>query len=794
MARLTLKTKGRSRGSERGASPREPSALVERRRFLGTLALLSGAGLAPGLACRAFAQGPEPGRCEPAGALPSASSGKSSCLHTKGQVPDPQGIAFTVQYPGKGPIRLEGHFWYNRDAAAAGRKCPAIVELNPYRRRDGMMSEDSAFYPYFAYFEYLCFRVDLQGSGDSEGLLTDEYTDEELAYCVQVIEQIASHPLCDGNVGMTGTSWSAINSLMVSARDDCPAALKAIVVFCGTDDRYSDDVHFMNGAMMQDNFGWPSSMWGWLSLPPDPLTVGERWKEMWRERIRGADYWFKRWGAHQTRDSYWSATSLLGRYDRVKVPVFIASGYADGYKNPVPRAVKELATAGMPVQGALGPWGHSTNDPGPHFDWLPIATRWWDRWLKGTAPDPQTELPQLTVWLNESKEPDKSCCKKENGRWVAEDSGWADRVREKILYLRPDKSMSGKPPQKPGRRASSSRLLTDTRMLETSSYGHCGNDDLPGDQDEADARSLRFDTAPLTQDLDCFGYPEARLTLSCDAPLACVAVRLCEVSPLTGSSHLVSYRFFNLCYRSGDMSSPQPVEPNVPFHVCIPLNVIGHTFRRGWTIRLSLSPSFFPTLWQTQEAPVVTLHTGPLEGLAPSGLVLPLRAPRAEDQQMRALLPPKQEIACVDSEDYVPTLSEARKAKNTRTVETVRDQGRKGVFLRKVFDSGRYQYGGPLQGLWVDQVAEENYQILEDDPLSQEGLASFRASLDRDGTEGAWHVRCETTVRVWTERDAAGVCQFRYRATVQTFAANGQGVYEPFEEKTVEGSIPRLWV
>jgi len=794
MARVTSRS-GKSHPRDKSPlDPREPAALLERRRFLGVLALLAGAGMAPGLALRALGRDERIQERKPNGSLGAASSGQASCLYTKDKVPDPQEIAFTVQYPGKDPVRLAGHFWYNREAADAGRKCPAIVELNPYRRRDGMMAEDSAYYPYFAYYEYLCFRVDLQGSGDSEGLLTDEYTQEELAYCVQVIEQIARHALCDGNVGMTGASWSAINSLMVSARDDCPEALKAIVAFCGTDDRYSDDVHYMNGAMMQDNFGWPSSMWGWLSLPPDPVTAGDGWKELWRERIRKADYWFKWWGAHQTRDSYWSDTSLLGRYDRVKVPVFIASGYADGYKNPVPRAVRDLAAARIPAQGALGPWGHSTNDPGPHFDWLPLATLWWDRWLKGKEPDPDRELPQLTVWLGESKEPDKSCCKKERGRWVAEDSGWAARVQEKILYLRPDKSLSGTPPKKAGRRASPARLLQATTMLETSSYGSCGNDDLPGDQEKPDRQSLHFDTAPLAENLDCFGYPEASLTLSCDKPLASIAVRLCEVSPWTEASHLVSYRFFNLCYRSGDMSDPQPIEPDTPFNVRIPLNVIGHTFKRGRKIRLSLSPSFFPTMWQSQEVAVLTLHTGPLESLAASSLSLPRRAPRAEDKGMRELLPPHREAACVNAKDYVPTLSKGRPASNSRKVEPILVQGKRGVFVRKVFDSGRYQYGGPLQGLWVDEVAEENYQILEDDPLSQEGLSSFKATLEREGAGGAWRVRCETTARMWTEKDQTGACHFKYRATLQTFLANDQGAFEPFEEKTVEGLVPRSWV
>jgi predicted acyl esterase len=49
-------------------------------------------------------------------------------------------------------------------------------------------------------------------------VLTDEYTDEELTYCSQVIAEIAALPSCDGNVGMMGKSWSAINSLVVAAR------------------------------------------------------------------------------------------------------------------------------------------------------------------------------------------------------------------------------------------------------------------------------------------------------------------------------------------------------------------------------------------------------------------------------------------------------------------------------------------------------------------------------------------------------------------------------------------------
>ena len=81
-----------------------------------------------------------------------------------------------------------------------------------------------------------------------------------------------------------GKSWSAINSLMVAARPDRPRALKAVLVCCGSDDRYNDDVHYMGGAMMFDNVSWPSSMFGWLALR---RTL--RWSAMRGRRCGGAD-------------------------------------------------------------------------------------------------------------------------------------------------------------------------------------------------------------------------------------------------------------------------------------------------------------------------------------------------------------------------------------------------------------------------------------------------------------------------------------------------------------------------
>ena len=102
----------------------------------------------------------------------------------------------------------------------------------------------------------------------------------------------------------------------------------------------------------------------------------------------------------------------------------------------------------------------------------------------------------------------------------------------------------------------------------------------------------------------------------------------------------------------------------------IPLNLMGHTFKQGWRIRLSVSPSFFPTMWQSPENPTITLHTGQIDGFPESTLMLPRRAPRPEeDRRVQDLLPTTSEGVYVDPEEYVPTLEEARPANTERTEE-----------------------------------------------------------------------------------------------------------------------------
>ena len=78
-----------------------------------------------------------------------------------------------------------------------------------------------------------------------------------------------------GNVGMFGTSYSGFNSIQVAMRR--PPALKAIVPIYATDDRYTDDVHYMGGARrLLDLIDYPTYMVAMNALPPVPARVRRR--------------------------------------------------------------------------------------------------------------------------------------------------------------------------------------------------------------------------------------------------------------------------------------------------------------------------------------------------------------------------------------------------------------------------------------------------------------------------------------------------------------------------------------
>src|SRR3546814_16751783 len=85
-----------------------------------------------------------------------------------------------------------------------------------------------------------------------------------------------------------GISWGGFNSLQVAALK--PPALKAVISLASTVDRFADDIHFKGGAQLSANLSWAATVLAYQSRPPAPALAGERWRELWIERLEGEPF------------------------------------------------------------------------------------------------------------------------------------------------------------------------------------------------------------------------------------------------------------------------------------------------------------------------------------------------------------------------------------------------------------------------------------------------------------------------------------------------------------------------
>ncbi|MGH2859805.1 MAG: CocE/NonD family hydrolase, partial [Solirubrobacteraceae bacterium] len=388
--------------------------------------------------------------------------------------------------------RLCARIWLPESAVT--RPVPAILEYLPYRKDDVTAADDALIHPYFAARGYASVRVDIRGSGDSDGILSDEYSSQEHADALEVIAWLARQSWCSGAVGMMGISWSGFNSLQVAALR--PPALRAIITACSTDDRYDNDVHYIGGVPLGYYLlPWASVMMAFNARPPDPAIVGARWREIWQARLEGNVDLAALWLGHQSRDAYWRHGSICEDYAAIQCPVFMVGGWADAYVDAIFRMLQHLT---VPRRAVIGPWGHQwphAGRPGPAIGFLQEAVRWWDHWLKG-VPNGAMDGPMLCAWMQEAVPPKPSYVVRP-GRWVAE-SSWPRHGEALALTLDADGLRDGLgcgsgpgDGSQGGDVAELTHCSPQTVGLQAGAWCAYGNPaDLPLDQRRDDALSL----------------------------------------------------------------------------------------------------------------------------------------------------------------------------------------------------------------------------------------------------------------------------------------------------------------
>ncbi len=649
--------------------------------------------------------------------------------------------------------RLAARVWLPCDAEA--RPVPAIIEYIPYRKRDRTRWRDEPMHRYFAGHGYAAIRIDLRGSGESDGVLCDEYLDQEQDDGVAAIAWIASQPWCTGAVGMMGKSWGGFNALQIAARR--PPALHAIITVCSTDDRYADDAHYMGGCLLNENLMWGSVLLTINAQPPDPVLVGDRWRAMWLERLAHSPLYAETWLRHQRRDEYWKHGSVAEDFSLIRCPVYAIGGWADGYSNAVPRL---LAGLSVPRKGLVGPWAHvypHDGVPGPAIGFLQEALRWWDHWLKGRHTGIMDE-PQYRVWMQDSVLP-RSFHEVRPGRWVAEARWPTGRgtVRRYVLNWR-------RLEDRPG-------TVTPLQVRSPNTVGLTGGawcgfgvvGEMPGDQRADDGKSVHFDSRPLEKGFEILGAPVVHLTVTVDRPRAFLAVRLNDVAP-DGASTRVTYGLLNLTHRNGH-ETLEALEPGTSYAVTVRLNDVAHSFAAGHRLRIAISTAYWPVAWPSPESPTVTLLTGT------STLELPERPPHALDDH----LPPFDEPEAAApqgaddvADDEIRRVVQYDLATGETVYTNVMDRDERGDL--QVFRIA------PI-GLEMGHGITERFTINDDEPGSARAELHHSTVSRRDD----WSVRVETRTRLTATNG-----EFRLEASLEAF----EGERRVFD-RTWDRRVPR---
>jgi len=488
-------------------------------------------------------------------------------------------------------------------------KFPGILAMDPYYEDCRQDRYSEAF---LASSGYYVFTFHVRGTGKSEGILFDrEYSEQEIADAVTIIDWMSKQSWCNGNAGMFGGSWSAFNSLQTAMRK--PKALKAIISYVGTEDLYNEDVHYADGIMRFDDYLMLADMFCYTPPPLDALNekiLQDRFDQpplslSYLKQQRDGDFWRKKIRLNITPDT-------------LKVPVLMIGGWYDGYRTAILRALQNLK---VPAKAIVGPWDHSSSSPEPSADLKKAELRWWDYWLKkkqtGVIDD-----PDLTVYMQRSYLP-QPVSKEIPGQWQTIAHWPPPEYKDELFYLNSDKSLSQQITV-----ANDSLILRYIPSSGSSAGIWWGN--VVPDQRSADAFSLVFESAPLKNEMAILGQPVTTLLASATAPHANWYVKLSDVAP-DGTTALITGAGLNGTHRNS-AERPEYLEPGKSYSLKVPLHFTAWVFQPGHKIRVSVTNALFPMFWPTPYNMNTTLFTGTGNGSQITLPVIPLTSMTASEK------------------------------------------------------------------------------------------------------------------------------------------------------------------
>lgn len=509
-----------------------------------------------------------------------------------------------VPVPMRDGIRLSADVYLPAEGAGPW---PVLLARTPY---DNGLQQDLGFL--WAHHGYVYVAQDVRGRYDSEGVFVP--WDNETNDGYDTLEWIGRQPWCDGNVGMTGSSY--LGQVQWQAAMSGHPLLKAIAPRVMGNNLW-DSPHFQGGA-----FGLGvNAVWGWRTMGRTMQRIDHfDWPAVLRtlplreiEAASGKRHpAFSTWLDHHDYDDYWRTTAVDEHFSRIAIPVLQVCGWYDLYAGGMMANFAGLRTgAGSSLARQnqriiMGPWTHSQagNTPpgttnagerdfgiGSLLDTQAIEIAWFDRWLKGidngVEREPAVKLFVMGegVWRDEREWP---LARTQWTPYYLHSGGHANS-------LRGDGRLS---PEPPAAEPADTFTYDPEHPVPTMGGCNCCNPEIVPwgvfDQRPVEIRDdvLVFTSAPLSADLEVTGPIVVHLFAASDGPDTDFTAKLVDVFP-DGTA-------WNLCdgiirgrYRKGrgpaELLTPGRIEEFI-----IDLWVTSNLFRAGHAIRLEISSSNFP--------------------------------------------------------------------------------------------------------------------------------------------------------------------------------------------------------
>jgi predicted acyl esterase len=289
---------------------------------------------------------------------------------------------------------------------------PALVALSPYPRQMQGLGIPAGFVEagqsdFFVPRGYAHVIGNCRGTCGSEGTY-DFWGPAERHDLHDLIEWVAAQPWCNGEVGMIGVSYFAIEQLRAALQK--PPHLKAIFPFSGTTDFYREI--FWHGGMFAGRFAaryfagigmlsrrkdafFRSGILGAanriLRSPPVHARLAAPHKDtlkVFELALRFA-YDAHPWDEifadiaveHQLCDAFWQSRDMTRRIGEIAIPMYLGADWENVCMHlDTPFAVLDGIDRAVPWRLALTPRGTL------QWPWESLhveALAWYDHWLKG---------------------------------------------------------------------------------------------------------------------------------------------------------------------------------------------------------------------------------------------------------------------------------------------------------------------------------------------------------------------------------------------------------------------------